>query len=341
MCNQGYLRNNSGEMNDSTTSRSNDNANLTTHRGNSESSDILYDNISGEENSDPNGKLDNLRKNNHGRLIIGHLNINSLRNKFEALKFLIQGKVDIFVVSETKLDESFPRGQFAIEGYSTPIRFDRNNEGGGIIIYVRSDIPCKVIKYNLPNNIEGIFIELNLRKKKWILFGGYNPNKVYIQDFLNQIGKALDKFIGTYDNLLLVGDFNSETEEEYMKDFCDLYNLKNLIKHPTCYKNVLNPTSIDMFLTNRHNCFQNSCTIETGISDHHRMIITVLKTYFKKLKPSIIKYRSYANFDEDSFKTDLAYSLYSSDKCNMKYDEFKNIFMNALNRHAPIKEKKD
>ena len=203
MCNQGYPRYNSGEMNDSTISRSNDNANLTTHKGNSESSDILYDNITGKENSDPNGKLDNLRKNNHGRLIIGHLNINSLRNKFEALKSLIQGKVDIFVVSETKLDESFPRGQFAIEGYSTPIRFDRNNEGGGIIIYVRSDIPCKVIKYNLPNNIEGIFIKLNLRKKKWILFGSYNPNKVYIQDFLNEIVKVLDKFIGTYDNLLL------------------------------------------------------------------------------------------------------------------------------------------
>ena len=269
-------------MNDYTISRSNDNANLTTHIGNSESSDILSENITCEENSDPNGKFDNLQKNNLGRLIIGRLNKNSLRNKFEDLKSLIQGKVDIFVVSETKLDESFPRGQFAIEGISISIRFDRNNEGGGIIIYVRSDIPCKEIKYNLPNNIEGIFIELNLRKKKWILFGGYNPNKDYIQDFLNQIGKALDKFIGIYDNLLLVGDFNSESEEENMKDFCDLYNLKNLIKHPTSYKSVQDPTSIDMFLTNRHNCSQNSCTIETGISDHHKMIITVLKTYFKK-----------------------------------------------------------
>ena len=70
------------------------------------------------------------------------------------------------------------------------------------------------------------------------------------------------------------------------------------------------------------------------------MIITVLKTNLKKLKPSIIKFRSYANFDEDSFKTDLTYSLYSSDKRNVNYDEFKNIFMNALNMLAPIKEKR-
>ena len=60
----------------------------------------------------PNIILSELRKNNVGGLIIGHLNINSLRNKFEALKFLIQGKVDIFVVSETKIDESFPINQF-------------------------------------------------------------------------------------------------------------------------------------------------------------------------------------------------------------------------------------
>ena len=70
--------------------------------------------------------LTELRKNNVGRVIIGHLNINSLRNKFEALKSLIQGKVDIFVVSEIKLDETFPRSQFTIDGFSTPFRLDRN-----------------------------------------------------------------------------------------------------------------------------------------------------------------------------------------------------------------------
>ena len=93
----------------------------------------------------------------------------------------MQGKVDIFVVSETKLDESFPRSQFTIDGFSTPFRLDRYDEGGGILFYVRSDIPCKEIKYHFPNNKEGIFIELSLRKKKWILFGGYNPKKAHNQ----------------------------------------------------------------------------------------------------------------------------------------------------------------
>ena len=121
--------------------------------------------------------LIDLRKKNIGRLIIGHLNIYSIRNKFEEIKFSIQGKIDILMISETKLDESFPTNQFLIDGFSAPFRLDRNDEGGGVIIYIREDIPCKKLNHDLPKNIEGIFIEINLRKKKWLLFGGYNPRK--------------------------------------------------------------------------------------------------------------------------------------------------------------------
>ena len=128
-------------------------------------------------------------------------------------------------------------------------------------------------------------------------------------------------------------------KEEAMIDFSDTYNLINLIKEPTCFKSPLNPTSIDVMLTNRSKSFQTSSAIETGISDHHKMTVTVLKTYFKKLKPLVIKYRSYKHFDEFSFKQELNYSLQTRDKENMTYDEFKNVFMVVLNNHAPIKEK--
>ena len=58
-------------------------------------------------------------------VIIGHLNINSIRNKFELLSFLIDGKVDIFLISETKIDDIFPTSQFLISGYSNVYRLDR------------------------------------------------------------------------------------------------------------------------------------------------------------------------------------------------------------------------
>ena len=292
-----------------------------------------------DENKHPDVILSELRKKNFGRLIIGHLNINSIRNKFEALKLLLHGNIDIFVVSETKIDESFPISQFAIDGFTTPIRRDRNNEGGGLLIYIREDIPCKVLKNHLPNNVEGLFVELNLRNKKWLLFGGYNPNKENISYFLNHISKDLDTLIGNYDNLLLIGDFNSQMEEEKINDFCDTYNLQNLINDPTCFKNSLNPTLIDMVLTNREKSFHNSCCIETGISDFHKMTITILKTFFRKLKPTKIKYRNYKNFDIESFKAELNQSLQTTDHVNMTYDEFKDVFMKSLDEYAPLKEK--
>ena len=77
------------------------------------------------------------------------------------------------MASETKIDESFTESQFIIEGYSKPFRRDRNSHGGGLLFYIRDDIPCKEIKtQKLPNDIEGIFIEINLRSNKLIIMRG-------------------------------------------------------------------------------------------------------------------------------------------------------------------------
>ena len=53
------------------------------------------------------------------------------------------------MVSETKLDGSFPQGQFLIETFYSPFRFDRNKNGGGIILYVWEDIPVKLRSHDL------------------------------------------------------------------------------------------------------------------------------------------------------------------------------------------------
>ena len=107
-----------------------------------------------------------------------------------------------------------------------------------------------------------------------------------------------------------------------MKDFCEMYGLENLINGPTCFKNANNPSSIDVMLTNRKTSFQNSMTIETGLSDHHKMTVTVLKTYFKKKKPIKTNYRSYKYFNESEFRNDLQKNLGITNKESMQYDEF-------------------
>ena len=108
---------------------------------------------------------------------------------------IIMGNLDILVIMETKLDESFPSSQFTLEGYQMPLRLDRNSDGGGIIVYIREGIPCRKIKSHNPNgDFEGIFFEINLRKNKWLFFGGYNPKKENIVNFLTNVSSTLEHF---------------------------------------------------------------------------------------------------------------------------------------------------
>ena len=80
-----------------------------------------------------------------------------------------------------------------MQGYSTPFRLDRNIHGGGILLYFHEDIPVKLINnINFGNDIEAIFIETNLRKKKWLLSVSYNPQKALIGKHLQAVGKNLD-----------------------------------------------------------------------------------------------------------------------------------------------------
>ena len=72
------------------------------------------------------------------------------------------------------------------------------------------------------------------------------------------ISTGLEQFSATCDNLILIGDFNVEPEEENMLDFLNIYNLKNLVKQKACYKNPDNPSCIDLILTNCHRSFQNN-----------------------------------------------------------------------------------
>ena len=88
------------------------------------------------------------------------------------------------MVSETKTDDSFPLTQFLIEGFTAPYRLDWNWSGGGILVYIREDIPSKLIPTDFSNR-EGFFLELNFRKKKWVLCCSYNPQYRNYKKFSN------------------------------------------------------------------------------------------------------------------------------------------------------------
>ena len=103
--------------------------------------------------------------------------------------------------------------------------------------------------------------------------------------------------------------FNVSSEDSHMEKFCGSYWLKNLIKIPTCQKNPQNPSCIDLILMNSPLSFQSSGVIETGLSDFHKMTVTVMRTTFQKLGPKIIHYRDYRKYNNYSLRQDLLSTL--------------------------------
>ena len=153
--------------------------------------------------------------------------------------------------------------------------------------------------------IEAIVIEINLKKRKWLLIGSYNPHKDVIRRHLSSIGDKLNELCIKYENFILIGDFNSEMHEDAMNVFCATYNLKNLVNEPTCFKNAENPSCIDLILTNKPSFFQKTSVTEMGISDFHKLTITMLKSSFIKQVPKILKYGNFKRFNNEYFRNDL------------------------------------
>ena len=113
--------------------------------------------------------------------------------------------------------------------------------------------------------------------------------------------------------------------------------VKNLVKEPTCFKNHINPSCIDLILTNRSRSFQNTSVIENGVSDFHKMTVTIMRSHYPKSTPNIVHYRNYSKFNNDYFRNDLKASLEKLE--NLDYQSFENIFGSTLNKYAPVKQK--
>ena len=284
--------------------------------------------------------LKNIRIENLKNVIIGQLNINSLGNKHHALVELLRGNLDILVITETKLDGTFPEKQFYIPGYKKPFRKDRNKNGGGVMIYVREDIPSDILmKHRIDENIEAIFVEINLRKNKLLLVGTYHSTNAKYgttdEEYFRQMGLALDVYSSTYDKFLLAGDFNVKEENDTLDEFLEDYHAKNLVKEPTCFKNPENPSCIDLFITNSFQSFQKTTTVTTGLSDFHNMTVTVLKTTFPKASPRIISYRS--PYEVEDLEKALIENLSKME--TKSYESFEDMVMKSFDSVSVRKER--
>ena len=88
-----------------------------------------------------------------------------------------------------------------------------------------------------------------------------------------------------------------------------MYNLKNSVNKPTCFKNLDNPSCIDLTLTNKSISLIQASTIDTDLSDFHSLTKTIMNTTFQKQTSKILNYRNYNNVDDENFKIELVNKL--------------------------------
>ena len=246
-----------------------------------------------------------LRCKNPSNLNFANLNINSIKNKLENSIEIINENVDIFTIAETKLDGSFPTAQFEIKGYYLPFRLDITNKSGGLLVYIKSSVPCRKLPCeNSFNSIQAIVFEINLRNEKWLVISIYRPPSQDSLFFLNSLTNIIVVFANKYDNYLIMGDFDLELGNTILIKFLDGNNLTNLIKTNTCFKCKGSPT--DLILTNRKYSFKSTSSYETGLTDHHHIIYTMLKSFFVNIYPKQLKYRYFKNFSFEIFKKGLS-----------------------------------
>ena len=128
-----------------------------------------------------------------------------------------------------------------------------------------------------------------------------------------------------------------------IKIFCSNSNLTSRINKPTCYKSPDKPTCIDLILTNCLGSFQNSSVIETSLSDFRKIIVTIIKTSYRKIEPRVINYRDYKSFSNEGFRESLLETLNQSpfmnktlSKAIMLRTKFTNKFLSLRETMEPL-----
>ena len=136
--------------------------------------------------------------------------------------------------------------------------------------------------------------KINLRKEKWLFVVIYKPPSLNSQYFLDTLPELQDFYFNHYDNKVILGDFNLKPTDPLMMSFLNEHDLINLIKNNTCFKGE--GSCIDLILTNRKFSFKTSTTFETGLSDHHHLTYSMLKTIFHREEPKTLIYHNYKTF---------------------------------------------
>ncbi len=187
---------------------------------------------------------------------LGHLNVNSLRHKFDPLSEAMRKCIfDILMLQETKLEDSFPDSQCATEGFKM-YRKDVKSDTGGLIM---SEVIFPRRELHNDAMIETLAVEVVFNDEKWLVCSIYKQPKVKDGNLVRILSSLLDTFSADYTKFILVGDINVDVRQTkrhcLSDDVFEVNGVKNIVSSPTCFKNRTSPSTIDLVITNVHKRF--------------------------------------------------------------------------------------
>lgn len=242
------------------------------------------------------------------------LNINSLIAHIdELIVFINSSKIDILTINETKLDSNIHDNEIHIPGYEV-IRKDRSingRNGGGVCIYLRSNLNYKTRVDLLSDQLEFLSLEITKpRSKPFLVSTWYRPPNSSVEIF-NELENIIGKIDAEFQEFYLLGDININMLETattncntiLLMNLLDVYGLSQMITEPT----RVTPTSrtlIDLCITNTPEKITKSGVVHIGISDHSLVYVT-RKAHFERTGARVIETRQFKHFKRDEFLLDL------------------------------------
>jgi len=294
--------------------------------------------------------VNNIRLKYAKNVIFSHINVNSLRRKFDEMRCLLDnGYVDILCISETKLDSADKNCLFHVDNY-TMFRQDKRKNSGGIMIFINECIPCRQVDLNLDYislDIEIMLIELIFENNdKWLLCCLYKNPKVTDNEFDNYFTELCNKISSRYDDYVFIGDFNMNFFEQKSRihDICSTHGLHNLIKSPTCWKGNVG-TMIDLFLVPKSDKtrFLKGYSEDIGTSDFHSLILIPMRKYLPVKPKEFTYYRNVKKINYEQVRTDLLDLLQKVryfHNAEESFNNFHQCLSSIFNKHAPILKRK-
>lgn len=176
---------------------------------------------------------------------ICHINAQSLNNKIDELRLTFENScVDMVCVSETWLNDHTPDSLILLRGYKV-FRNDRKTRGGGVAIYVRQGIKCKLVhKSAAEEKIEQVFIEVTSNGEKLLIGCVYRP---YNNISFESLNKKLEEIAPEYSDIIIAGDFNSNLLcESTLKDNMSVFGLLPTNTTMPTHFSMTNNTLLDL-----------------------------------------------------------------------------------------------